>query len=134
MLKISFSIVPPFSVATADFFGPCILMFLISLPILMGIGAAKSFIRVLSQRDPAAEAGGVTRRRTCATLALLLGSLSLAVPAAWAAPSFSVTSIDPVVFATSPGASCSADAATLQQIQLAQRHLHRLGDHHLRHR
>ena len=44
-----------------------------------------------------------------ATLVALLGSLSLAVPAAWAAPGFgSVTSIDPVVFYTSPGSTCSS--------------------------
>ena len=49
------------------------------------------------------------RLRFCATLALLLGSLSLTVPAAWAAPDFgSVTSIDPVVFYTTPGSSCTS--------------------------
>ena len=46
--------------------------------------------------------------RLCVPLVALLSSLSLAVPAAWARPSFSVTSIDPVVFATSPGSSCSS--------------------------
>ena len=44
--------------------------------------------------------------RVLAYLAVLLGSLSLAVPAAWAAPTFSATSIEPVVFATSPHARC----------------------------
>ena len=46
--------------------------------------------------------------RLCATLIALLGSLSLAVPAAWAAPSFGSASIAPVVFYTTPGSTCTA--------------------------
>ena len=47
------------------------------------------------------------RPRLLAVLVALLGSLSLTVPAAWAAPTFSATSIDPVTFYTTPGSACT---------------------------
>ena len=60
------------------------------------------------------------RPRLRATLIALLGSFSLAVPAAWAQPSFPVgTRIAPVVFATSPGSTCAQQPTNSRTLRKA---------------